>query len=185
MRQTITRGALGLSIIAAALAVAAPANADQHRLKNRDFTNGTFYLGIPPGPQNGHVPANVGLIVWQYGQDDQIWNVPAGGGLFSDLYTDPYSNSVCIGVEGGLGAGNGARIIDQPCDWSQTVHPEQYWQMIPSSSVGLGSQYPNCFIMWNVYNSKAMGVTNGDVQNGGTVIQWDYDGSANQFWCLE
>jgi len=35
----------------------------------------------------------------------------------------------------------------------------------------------------NINTGKAMGVKNRLMQNGTQVVQWDYDGTANQFWC--
>jgi len=170
----VTRTALGLSIIAVGLAVAAPASANQHRLLNADKSNGYFYLGIPPGPQNGHVLDDQTLVIWNYSQNDQIWNVPEadGYGQFSDYYTDPNGSSVCITV-----SSDGLRLIDHTCDGTQL------WQIFPSYKVGLENTYPNCYIVWNINTGKAMGVKNRLMQNGTQVVQWDYDGSANQFWC--
>jgi len=181
MRTLAIKAALLSSIVAVGMAMAGTANASPtlRRLRNADTTHGAFYLGIPGGPHSGHVYDNLNLIVWQFSQNDQLWWVPDdnGFGQFSNFYTDPSGLNVCLGVNG---SGNGATIIDQPCDAN---NPVQVWQLIGSNKVGKGTQYPGCFILWNTNNGKAIGVANGNVQNGGAVVQWDYDGTANQFWC--
>lgn len=155
------------------------------RVQNAYTGNGTFYLGIPGGPQNNRVADNLDLVVWQSSQSDQLWFLPQShDGPIWDANIDLNGSNVCVAVSGGVGAGNGAPMIDQPCDPSNPSEA-QMWEWIPSDQVGQGSQYPGCYILFNAYTSKAIGVSggNGNVKNGGSVIQWDYDGTANQFWC--
>ena len=182
MRKFVMKAAFLSSIVVAGVAMATPASAlSLHRLQNAYTGNGTFYLGIPGGPQNGHVPDDQALVVWQFGQEDQDWWSPDGQGAFWDFYTDSFGQSVCIAA---TGVGNGNVIIDQPCDGNNPTENE-FWQLIPSYEVGLGSQYPGCNIILNPYSGKVIGVSGGNanVSNGGAVVQWDYDGTANQFWC--
>ncbi len=155
------------------------------RLQNAYTGNGKFYLGISGGLQNNRVPDNVNLIVYQSSQSDQLWFAPqSGDGPIDDVNLDPNGSHVCVAINGGIGAGDGAKIIDQACDPNNPTEA-QMWEWIPSDQVGRGSQYPGCYVLWNAYTSKAMGVAggNGNVKNGGSVIQWDFDGTANQFWC--
>ena len=157
------------------------------RLQNAYTGNGgPFYLGIYGGPQNNRVPDNSNLVVWQSGHSDQFWLFPpqGGDGAIWDVNIDPSGRNVCLAVNGGVGAGDGANIIDQSCDPTNPTEAQQ-WQWIPSDQVGYGSQYPGCYVLWNGYTSKAIGVLggNGNVLNGGSVVQWDFDGTANQFWC--
>jgi hypothetical protein len=165
------------SIVAVGVGIAAPSSASPtlRRLRNADTSHGAFYLGIPPGPQNGHVNDNQNLIVWQFSQNDQLWWVPddAGYGQFSDFYTDFSNASVCLGI------GSGGHIIDQVCDANNEV---QFWQLIGSNKVGLDGQYPGCYILWNGTTGQAIGVS-GSVVNGSSVMATTYNGSANQFWC--
>jgi hypothetical protein len=144
-------------------------------LRNADRSRGDFYLGIPPGPQNGHVLEDQNLVIWSYSQNDQIWDVPDdnGGGEVANYFTGTSGNQVCITV-----AADNFHLIDHVCDF------EQYdWQLIASTKVGKGNVYPGCFIFWNINTSKAMGVQGASMQNGTAVVQWTYTGAANQFWC--
>lgn len=180
MRKVAIKAALLSSVVAIGVALAAPAGAAStlRRLKNADTTYGYYYLGIPPGPQNGFVTEDANLVVWQFSQEDQLWYVPQddGFGQFQNYYNSANS-PVCLSV---TGTGNGYPVIDQACN---EENPNQYWQLISSSKVGKDSEYPGCYVLWNITTGKAIGVTNGYVANGGTVVQWDYDGTANQFWC--
>lgn len=182
MRKVAIKAALLSSVVAVGVALAAPASAAPTlgRLKNADTTYGAYYLGIPPGPQNGFVTEDANLVVWQFGQEDQLWYVPVddGFGQFPNYYNSENS-PVCLSV---MGTGNGEPVIDQACD---EYNYNQYWQLISSSKVGKGSEYPGCYILWNINTSKAIGVTSGYVANGGTVVQWDYNETANQFWCVD
>lgn len=187
MRVFSIKATLLLSTVVATLAMSTSASAVQlHRLQNAYTGNGIFYLGILGGPTNGHVHDNTGLTVWQSSQADQDWWVPIenGGGAFWDFYTDPNGASLCIATPALTPPGTGAPIFATPCDGNNPTQQE-YWELISSASVNLGAQYPGCYIMWNPYFGQAIGVLFGDgsVSDGGEVVAWNYDGSANQFWC--
>lgn len=183
MRKLALKAAFLSSAVAVVCAVTATASAapSLRRLRNADTTHGQFFLGIPGGVQNGHVGNNLNLVVWQASQNDQFWWVPLdnGYGQFSDFYTNVFGQAVCLTVNG---SGNGAPIADQACDPSAN-NTNQLFQLIGSNKVGKDALYPGCYILWNPTTSKAIGVANKNVTNGGAVVQWDYDGTANQFWC--
>jgi hypothetical protein len=186
MRQLVMRATIVSTIIAAGLAVGTPAQAQnvvEQRLQNAYTHNGTFYIGIPGGPNGqGFVTANANLVVWQSSQKDQDWFLPTSNqGGIADYYADTAGQQVCLTA---TSFAEGAAIQDQECNNNDPTEL-QFWEMLPSSEVGLGSTYPNCVILWNPYSSQAIGVSGGNnsVKNGGSVIQWNYDGTANQFWC--
>ena len=157
------------------------------RLQNAYTPNGTsYFIGIPNGPQGTTVPDNLNLVVWQKSQFDQLWVVPstAGGGAIYDLYKDSNRSHVCLHA---ASYSQGAAITDAPCDTNpQSTDPLSVWQMIGSNKIS-GDPHPGCFILYSPYTGYAIGVAggNGNVKNGGALVQWAYDGSANQFWCVK
>ena len=188
MRNFVTKVALGLSIISTGAVVAAPASAGTHRLANA--VNRNFFIGVSGGQVNNHVNDGTHLILWQRAGNDQIWNVPDenGGGQFKDFYTDPQGRQVCMDLVGGSSAGAGAALDVVPC-LSADDPVEQFWQIISTSKVGFGTQYPGCFIILNVVTGDVAGVQGGDsqVKNGTPIVQWPFQhgtaGNINQFWC--
>ncbi len=155
------------------------------RLQNAYTGNGNYYIGIPGGPNNGTVSDNSNLIVWTKSQFDQLWVVPTdGGGAIYDVYKDSNRSHVCLHA---ASYQEGAHITDAPCNSNpQSTDPLSVWQMIGSNKIS-GDPHPGCFILYSPYTAYAIGVTGGNskVTNGAAVIQWAYDGSANQFWCVK
>jgi hypothetical protein len=158
------------------------------RLQNASMVNGTFYIGIPGGPNNGSVADNSNLIVWTKSQFDQLWVIPTtGGGAIYDVYKDAGTTTlsprrVCLHAATNQ---KGAAITDTPCETNpQLTDQLSVWQMINSDHIQ-GNPHPGCYILYSPYTGYAIGVAGGDskVKNGASVIQWAYDGTANQFWC--
>lgn len=154
------------------------------RLQNAYTGNGNYFIGIPNGPHNGIVSDNSQLIVWTSGQFDQLWVIPGGQGAIYDVYKDSNSSHVCLTA---ASYQEGAAIIDAPCDPNpNSTNPLSYWQLIGSNKIS-GNPHPNCSILLNPYTGYAIGVQggNGHVTNSGALVQWAYDGTANQFWCVK
>ena len=182
MRKIVIRAALGLSIIGAGVAMVSQASAAQHRLQNK--ANRSMYLGVQGGavgPHNPYVPLGMQIVVWQIGGDDQKWNMPDenGYGPISNFYITQ-GGQACLAVQGNSHT-QGANLVVGLCGGQ----PEQTWQIFPAYKFGKGADYNGCYIIYNTSTGMAAGVSggNGNVKNGGKVIQWPSDKSDNQFWC--
>ena len=128
---------------------------------------------------------NSNLIVWTKSQFDQLWLVPTGGlGAIYDVYKDPNRSHVCLHA---ASYQEGAHITDAPCNSDpQSTDALSVWEMIGSNKIS-GDPHPGCFILYSPYTGYAIGVAGGNskVTNGAALIQWAYDGTANQFWCVK
>jgi hypothetical protein len=190
---------IGLSIVLGSLAMAATASATDGHWTN--LANSSMYLGVAGGGQHCdprwcYLNEGTRLIVWQSAGtwlSDQYWSTTTPGtGIVRDYYNRyPDSASMCMGVQGGSGAGPGARLIMWHCDTGS--YPDQNWEIIPWYDSRIQAPFSGCYVFRNTMTNLYMGVAGGNVSNGTDVIQWGFiKGTANvddgtwhkdQFWC--
>lgn len=189
MGKTATRLALGAFLVTAGLALASPANAQvlTQRWRNADTRNGTFFFGVSGGAKtNGFgkfwINGGTNIIIWPASGQDQQWTANLGGsGEVVNRFTDLSGSKMCLDINGRSTA-NGAQMVVQPC---LSVGDNQQWQI--KKAEDYGAPFPGCYVFINRLSGQVMGVSNGNVFKGASVIQWPlYQGNPwhpDQFWC--
>jgi len=205
--RNVVRVALGLSIIAATLAVARPASARFGRWVN--FVNrnralnlgGPFFMGVA-GNCNGTGPCtfNSGtrIIVWANGNDgknhdDQKWTTPdpgQGQAFVTNLLPSTTPQQAVLSIQGPDMKKEGQPVLVRDAV-PGVPNASQMWEIVPAEAYG-ATTFAGCFVFRNVNASQVAGVAAANLFNGASVIQWPlFVGTAgqstgwhpDQFWC--
>ncbi|MFF5230958.1 PQQ-dependent sugar dehydrogenase [Dactylosporangium sp. NPDC000521] len=129
-------------------------------------------LGMPAGNMTNGTKA----VQWTCdGSSDQSWSIP--GGVNDGIYyqvKNRVNPTKCLGVPGGSMV-EGTQLVIWDCDGSD----DQFWTYVSYTD-------PNCPTQYSLKNLRSgliVGVSGGNPNNGGLVVQWRFQGLPDQRWC--
>jgi hypothetical protein len=173
MLKPLARTLIGVLIIGASLAVAAPANAALPAPNVKlIFPNAqtNLCLGVAAGDVTNGTP----IIVWHCNNNtDQTWTAdPQSDGSF--LMRNGTNRNKCLSV-GNMSKSNGAPMEIWDCK-TPDQNADQRWFF-------RNSPLSTCTIFVNENSNRVMGVQGGATNEGAAVIQWDWLAHPDQQWC--
>jgi hypothetical protein len=196
MRNNAKGTALGLCIVAGALAMTEPASAEVFwNLKAEKQTpSKAICMGIAGGANGSEVNDGAKLVVWDCNSaDDQKWSRTPdtyfgnffgnGNVLVENLATINGSPACITDSSNGTSTGDkGVQLAMRVCSQSNLSQQFTFIDMHVNDSAG----YP-CYTIVNDSLYRYVGVANAQanpVQRGMAVVMWDRTSSDDQVWCV-